>query len=311
MGIYNLGGGGGAPELQAKEATPLITNAQQIILPDEGYDGLSKVTVNPMPTGTLKTPTVNSIGYVSSGVQTAGYFDTSATSGLQLSTQAAKTITPTTYSQTAVAKGKYTTGDVTVGAVSLQSKTVSPSSLPSTITQDSGYVGLSSVTFQNPSILIPDNIVAGKSIFGVNGNSKIAFPVYLGGSRTDATTLVLHMYEDQAHSQSFSLPTGYNYLCIAGMNLEPQTAGGIGSSTISNFYYGGDWNQFYRLPMSSALTYGLTGVNFVYGVAGQFWDANTLTATIQSPFMTLTKSSDQYSFSSGTWNGTAILFGFN
>ena len=36
MGIYNLGGGGGAPELQAKEATPLITKEQQIILPDEG-----------------------------------------------------------------------------------------------------------------------------------------------------------------------------------------------------------------------------------------------------------------------------------
>ena len=127
MGIYNLGGGGGAPELQAKEATPLITNAQQIILPDEGYDGLSKVTVNPMPTGTLKTPTVNSIGYVSSGVQTAGYFDTSATSGLQLSTQAAKTITPTTYSQTAVASGKYTTGAVTVaGDSNLVASNINP-----------------------------------------------------------------------------------------------------------------------------------------------------------------------------------------
>ena len=137
MGIYNLGGGGGAPELQAKEATPLITNAQQIILPDEGYDGLSKVTVNPMPTGTLKTPTVNSIGYVSSGVQTAGYFDTSATSGLQLSTQAAKTITPTTYSQTAVASGKYTTGAVTVAG---------------------------------DANLVASNIVAGKSIFGVSGS---------------------------------------------------------------------------------------------------------------------------------------------
>ena len=137
MGIYNLGGGGGAPELQAKEATPLITNAQQIILPDEGYDGLSKVTVNPMPTGALKTPTVNSIGYVSSGVQTAGYFDTSATSGLQLSTQAAKTITPTTYSQTAVASGKYTTGNVTVSG---------------------------------DANLVSSNIVAGKSIFGVSGS---------------------------------------------------------------------------------------------------------------------------------------------
>lgn len=139
MGIYNLGGGGGAPELQAKEATPLITNAQQIILPDDGYDGLSKVTVNPMPTGTLKTPTVNSIGYVSSGVQTAGYLDTSATSGLQLSTQAAKTITPTTYSQTAVASGKYTTGAVTVAG---------------------------------DANLVASNIVAGKSIFGVSGSAE-------------------------------------------------------------------------------------------------------------------------------------------
>lgn len=136
MGIYNLGGGGGTPELQAKEATPLITNAQQIILPDEGYDGLSKVTVNPMPTGTLKTPTVNSIGYVSAGVQTAGYFDTSATSGLQLSTQSAKTITPTTYSQTAVASGKYTTGAVTVNG---------------------------------DSDLVPSNIKSGVNIFGVIG----------------------------------------------------------------------------------------------------------------------------------------------
>lgn len=147
MGIYNLGGdGGGTSELQAKEATPLITNAQQIILPDEGYDGLSKVTVNPMPAGALKTPTVNSIGYVSSGVQTAGYLDTSATSGLQLSTQAAKTITPTTYSQTAVASGKYTTGAVTVGAVSLQSKTANPSTSSQTVRADSGYIGLSQVT---------------------------------------------------------------------------------------------------------------------------------------------------------------------
>lgn len=137
MGIYNLGGGGGAPELQAKQATPLITNAQQIILPDEGYDGLSKVTVNPMPTGSLKTPTVNSIGYVSSGVQTAGYLGTSAISGLQLSTQAAKTITPTTYSQTAVASGKYTTGAVTVAG---------------------------------DSDLIASNIKSGVNIFGVNGN---------------------------------------------------------------------------------------------------------------------------------------------
>lgn len=138
MGIYNLGGGGGAPELQAKEATPLITNAQQIIVPDDGYDGLSKVTVNPMPTGTLKTPTVNSIGYVSSGVQTAGYFDTSATSGLQLSTQNGGYIVPTTTNTVAILKGQY---------------------------------ALDTIYAKGDSNLVPENIVAGKSIFGVSGTT--------------------------------------------------------------------------------------------------------------------------------------------
>lgn len=150
MGIYNLGGGGGAPELQAKEATPLITNAQQIIVPDEGYDGLSKVTVNPMPTGTLKTPTVNSIGYVSSGVQTAGYFDTSATSGLQLSTQNGGYIVPTTTNTVAILKGQY---------------------------------ALDTIYAKGDSNLVPENIVAGKSIFGVSGSALR----YLEYSTSDCT----------------------------------------------------------------------------------------------------------------------------
>lgn len=189
MGIYNLGGGGGGTsELQAKEATPLITNVQQIIVPDEGYDGLSKVTVNPMPAGALKTPTVNSIGYVSAGVQTAGYLGTSATSGLQLSTQAAKTITPTTYSQTAVASGKYTTGAVTVGAVSLQSKTVSPGTSSQTVRADSGYTGLSQVMVNGAALqsktVTPSSstqyISADSGYYGLSGVSvgAVKYAVY-------------------------------------------------------------------------------------------------------------------------------------
>ena len=61
------------------------------------------------------TPTV-SAGYVSSG--TAGTITVSGSNTSNLSTQAGTTITPTESQQTAVAAGKYTLGDVKVGAIS-------------------------------------------------------------------------------------------------------------------------------------------------------------------------------------------------
>ena len=103
------------------------------------------VTVNAMPSGSATTPattitanptiSVNSstglitatasasqsvsptvsAGYVSSG--TAGTITVSGSNTSQLSTQAGTTITPTTSQQTAVAAGKYTTGNVVVDAV--------------------------------------------------------------------------------------------------------------------------------------------------------------------------------------------------
>lgn len=79
------------------------------------------------------TPTV-SAGYVSSG--TAGTITVSGSVTKQLTTQAAKTITPTTNDQTAVASGRYTTGAVTV---------------------------------KGDSNLVAENIKSGTSIFGVTG----------------------------------------------------------------------------------------------------------------------------------------------
>lgn len=129
------------PTLQEKTVSP--STLKQTITPDNGYDGLSKVIVNELRPVALATPsiTVSTAGKITASVsQSAGYVaDGTKSATQQLTTQAAKTVTPGTADQTAVASGCYTTGAVTV---------------------------------KGDANLVAGNIKSGVSIFGVTGNLK-------------------------------------------------------------------------------------------------------------------------------------------
>ena len=176
---------------QSKTVTP--TESTQTISPDNGYDGLSSVTVNPI-----------SSTYIGSGVPTKG----------------ATTITPNSNSQTAISSGTYATGNITVSSVptetksitangtytpsngkyfssvsvnvvgdtfDTQEKTVTPTESEQVISPDAGYDGLSSVTVGAISSTYVGSGVTRKSAATITPSEsvqRIAANQYLTGVQT-------------------------------------------------------------------------------------------------------------------------------
>ena len=128
--------------IPTRTSSNLTASGATVTVPSGYY--ASQVTKS-VDTITQATPsiTVDSNGLITaSATQTAGYVSNGSKSATkQLTTQAAKTITPSTSNQTAVASGVYTTGAITVAG---------------------------------DADLIASNIVEGKQIFNVTGNVEPA-----------------------------------------------------------------------------------------------------------------------------------------
>lgn len=126
--------------IATKTASNLSASGKTVTVPAGYY--ASQVTKD-VATATQATPSISidSAGKITaSATQTAGYVSAGTKSGTkQLTVQAAKTVTPTTSNQTAVASGRYTTGAITV---------------------------------KGDTNLVAANIAQGKTIFGVTGTHE-------------------------------------------------------------------------------------------------------------------------------------------
>ena len=212
MAIFNLSGGG-QPVLQAKQATP--SKSQQIILPDDGYDGLSEVDIDATP---LETRTVNP-------------------------STSSQTITPSSSS--------IGFSSVTVNPMKLQSKSITPPTVPYSVSPDSGYNGLSSVTFGKDANLIADNIVKGKKIYGITGNA--AYPMLVSGSTTNVAVGTSITIQLPSTITNMSMITSIAIICGPGSSYSSRddilskcnlifpntTSGYLGNPTSSTIDAGG------------------------------------------------------------------------
>lgn len=107
--IFSPNAGDGTPTLQSKTVTP--TTSQQSVTPDTGYDGLSSVTVNAMPSGSMGTPTAtkgsvsnHSVSVTPSVTNTAGYISGGTVNGTAVTVSASELVSG---SETKTQNGTY------------------------------------------------------------------------------------------------------------------------------------------------------------------------------------------------------------
>lgn len=182
--------------IATKTSSNLTASGATVTVPAGYYASNASKSVS---TATQATPsvTVNSRGLITAtATQSAGYVSAGSKSGTkQLTTQAAKTITPSTSNQTAVASGRYTTGAITV---------------------------------KGDSNLKAENIAEGVSIFGVTGTHSggssgggsietCTFTLATNSAYTNATALC---FTDYDKTNNTFIPRAFSEGSFSEVNID-------------------------------------------------------------------------------------------
>ena len=171
-----------APNLQAKTNIDPLTSSQTV-QPDSGYDGLSSVQINAMPSGSVETPNTTIEPYVSINVISSTGVITATASGSAL-------VFPRVTTPGYVVSGSY--GTITVdgyGTTSLTTQaaqTIHPSASDQTIARYQYLTGAQTIKAVTMSNLTADNIKSGVTVeIGDSTDSDCVASVtgtYTGGS---------------------------------------------------------------------------------------------------------------------------------
>lgn len=197
---------GGGGNYQAKTNISPTTSSQTITA-DDGYDALSSVQINAMPSGTEGTPTAtkgtvtnHSVTVTPSVTNTAGYISGGSHSGTAVSVTASELVSGsvsitasgntdvTNYATATVASGS-ATASATKGTVSNHSITVTPS-----VTRTAGYVTAGSANGTAVTVSASE-LVSGSETKTENGTYDVTnlaeLVVSVSGSSTSKNTQVV------------------------------------------------------------------------------------------------------------------------
>lgn len=226
QGGFVTGGASGA-SLQSKTVSP--SESAQTVKADNGYDGLSQVTVNAVS----KTYVGSGVTKKSAATYTPGTSDQSIASGQYLN--GTQTIKGDSNLTAANIKSGVKIFNVTgsyneaTGGPTLQSKTVSPSESTQTVSPDSGYDGLSKVTVNAISSTYVGSDVTKKSAATYTPKTtdqSIASGQYLSGTQT---------IKGDANLVAGNIKSGVSIFGVTGTYAGGGSSGGSGNNNVEAY----------------------------------------------------------------------------